>query len=110
MGFVSFCVRKVPKDPSGTRRASKAVTPSASSLQSLKLLPVRWSATPPGPACAVQWPARSGAPPIRAVTSPAPVRCAPGCRGVPALIVTGGDPAAPGRLPAGQRRHTLTLD
>jgi hypothetical protein len=40
---------------------------SASSLRS-EVAPVRWSATPPGTAWAVQWPARSGAPPARAVT------------------------------------------
>ncbi len=42
---------------------------SASSLRSLSVAPVRWRATPPGTAWAVQWPARSGAPPARAVAS-----------------------------------------
>ena len=44
------------------------------------------AATPPGAAWAVQWPARSGAPPTRAVTSTAVVRCAPVRRAVPAEI------------------------
>jgi hypothetical protein len=70
-----------------------------SSASSLRFAPVRWSATPPGAAWAVQWAARSGAPvpaparqAARALRSRSASRARPG--------QTGGDPAAPGRLPA----------
>lgn len=43
----------------------------------LRLRSVRWSATPPGAAWAVQWPARSGAPPARAAASRGPSAALP---------------------------------
>ncbi len=75
---------------------------------------VRWSATPPGTACAVQWPARSGAPvrPAPSRHSRRPLRSRRLSRARP--VQTGGGPAAPGRLPGPPQpprkpRRSLTL-
>jgi hypothetical protein len=96
--FCEFLVfAKSSMIPSGTGHASPGrlscplLPPSVAGAPA-----VRWRATPPGTARAVQWPARSGAPvrPAPSRHSRRPLRSRRLSRARPAQ--TGGDPAAPG--------------
>lgn len=88
-------------EPGGTSRAS---SPASSDLSRALLPPplrsVRWSPAPPGAACGRSIGHERGAPvrPAPARHAVRPLRSRPASRARPG--VTGGDPAAPGRLPA----------
>ena len=81
-------------EPSGTRRAS-AEPLSRRLLPPFACAPVRWSATPPGAACARRIAHERGAPvrPAPARHAVRPLRSRPASRARPGQ--TGGDPAAP---------------
>jgi hypothetical protein len=87
--------------PSGTRRAS----PERLSRRLLAppLRSVRRIATPPGAACGVRWPPRSGAPPTRADTSG--VHYAPRVAAFPPVVSALFRPAGTPLRPAGSRTH-----